>query len=370
MRFPMNHHISDRYFSLLRLRSRLAKKWRRIAGKESTVDMRSLIPFYKKMWQDASELLHADFGEVTSGVWRAGYKNNSTLIHNYKVQIDDPVVLDIAGDKPLCYRLLRENDLPVPEHQAFNVRNFEAAKKFMDKHDGSLFVVKPSRGTSGSRGVTTHIRTFRECCHASALASLYGDDIIIERMIVGESYRLLVLGGNMIHATRRRGLRFTGDGESTVSQLIVRENERRRVSGLPKIASDHDLCFTLQAQGLTEESVLRKGREVLVKSYDVRYAGKSELRTTFNENVTDLVCRDLRMKAVRAAYVLNSGFTGIDIITLDPAVPLSESGGVINEVNTTPGLHHHYNLINGNGSSPAVDVLKYLLETAHSKKEL
>jgi len=121
---------------------------------------------------------------------------------------------------------------------------------------------------------------------------------------------------------------------------------------------------------LTEESVLRKGREALVKSCDIQHAGKSELRTTFNENVTGLVCRDLRTKAVRAAYALNSEFAGVDIITLDPAVPLRESGGVINEVNTTPGLHHHYNLINGNGSSPAGDVLKYLLETEHSKKGL
>ena len=33
---------------------------------------------------------------------------------------------------------------------------------------------------------------------------------------------------------------------------------------------------------------------------------------------------------------------GVDVITPDPSRPLVESGGVINEVNGTPGLHHHY----------------------------
>jgi cyanophycin synthetase len=64
---------------------------------------------------------------------------------------------------------------------------------------------------------------------------------------------------------------------------------------------------------------------------------------------------------------MNSGFAGIDIITLDPSVPLSESGGVINEVNTTPGLHHHYNHANADSSGPAVDVLKCLLRSRTSE---
>jgi cyanophycin synthetase len=238
----------------------------------------------------------------------------------------------------------------------------------MKKHAGSFFVVKPSQGTSGSRGITTSISTLRECRAAAALASLYGEEIIIERQIPGESYRLLVLNGKMIHATRRRGARVVGDGESTVSQLIGRENEKRRkAAGRPEIACDHDLRFTLQAQGLAEASVIPKEQEVLVKSCDLRRAGKNELRTVFNEDVTGLVCADLRETAVRAAEALNSRFAGIDIITLDPMVPLKECGGVINEVNTTPGLHHHYNLINGNGSAPAVEVLRYLLSATPSK---
>ena len=58
----------------------------------------------------------------------------------------------------------------------------------------------------------------------------------------------------------------------------------------------------------------------------------------------------------------NISCTGlIDIITFNPGISLESSGGVINEINTTPGLHHHYNLLNDHGTPPAVPVLKYLL---------
>jgi cyanophycin synthetase len=267
----------------------------------------------------------------------------------------------MAGNKPLCYRLLKEKGLPVPEYRVFTARGLTAAEEFMTKHNGSLFVVKPARGTSGSRGITTHIRSFRECCRAGALASLYGDELIIEQLSVGESYRLLILDGRMIHATRRRGVRLTGDGTATIRRLIEKEKERRCVPAALDMASDRDLQSTLRSQGLAMESLPEAGKEVLVKCCDFLPEAKSEVRTVFNEDVTGLICRDLRDAAVHAARALNSRFAGIDIITLDPSVSLHESGGVINEINTTPGLHHHYNLINDQLPPPAVHVLEYLL---------
>lgn len=331
-------------------------------GKETTLDMSRLIPFYKKIWQDAANFLQVDFNELANGVWQMCSEDKRTLIHNYKVQIDDPVILDMAGNKPLCYRLLKEKGLPVPEYQVFTICGFESAEKFMTMHNGSLFVVKPARGTSGSRGITTHIRSFQECRRAGALASLYGDEIIVERLIAGESYRLLILDGKMIHATRRQGFRIKGDGQSTIWQLIEKENKSRQMKKLKNIMLDRDIGVTLPAQGLGKESIPGVGQEVLIKSYDFPKGIGSEVRTIFNENVTDLVCQDLITHSVRAAGILDSKFAGVDIITLDPTKPLRETGGAIIEINTTPGLHHHYNLMNDQYPPPAVHVLEYLLQ--------
>ena len=357
----MKIYVQEGYLFWLQLRSRLIKRWKRLLGDDVLLDMSSLIPFYKNIWREACTKIAADFSEITDGIWKVSRNERMTLIHNYKVQIDDPVVLNIAGNKALCYRLLSEHDMPVPPYETFTIHSIGKAKEFMEKHKGSLFVVKPSQGTSGARGITTHVRSLRECTHAAALASLYGKEILIERLIPGESYRLLILDGRMIHAVRRRGMHVTGNGFSTVCQLVEEENRLRQKQNLPCIDIDRDLEATLKVQGFSGQSILGEGQTILVKSYPSRQQKTSEYRTVFNEDVSESVCRGLQDEAVRAASIIQSRFAGVDIITLDLTVPLGESGGVINEINTTPGLHHHFNLTNGTGCLPAADVLNYLL---------
>ena len=87
----------------------------------------------------------------------------------------------------------------------------------------------------------------------------------------------------------------------------------------------------------------------------------TEVRTVYNETVTHLVCDSLRRDAERAARVVGSDFVGVDVITTDPAVPLQQCGGVINEVNTTPALHHHYGTPGARFPRVALDVLRALI---------
>ncbi len=43
--------------------------------------------------------------------------------------------------------------------------------------------------------------------------------------------------------------------------------------------------------------------------------------------------------------------------------PLSETGGVVNEINTTPGLHHHYLISDRSEIYPvAIPIIKFLLK--------
>jgi cyanophycin synthetase len=349
---------------LLRLKSGFYKILRRISRKERSLDMGTMIPFYKEIWQNAAKQIGAEVKELSGGIWQVSYDGRTTLIDNYKVQIDDPVVLSVAGNKCLCYSLMKEKGLPVPEYQVFGLDSIHRAKSFMENHPGNLFVIKPAIGTSGARGVTTHIRSYQECVRGTVLASLYCSKILIERWIPGESYRLLILGGRMIHAARRQGLRVHGDGNASVGELVGRENARRRIDikkQLPIIAdSDRDYLSTLYCQSISPNSILDAGHSILVRSWASPHGEYDEDRTVFDEDVTDIIGEGLREQALRAAQAVGSQFAGVDVISLDPCRPLDQTGGAINEINTTPGLHHHYNLANEHGS-PAVAVLKYLL---------
>ncbi|MGH8583905.1 MAG: hypothetical protein ACREWG_14215 [Gammaproteobacteria bacterium] len=347
---------ADWRLALARKQLYLRRKLEGVMGWRSPVEMQGFTGFYKALWQRAAAAIGASFEELAEGFWEVRRDGRMTLINNFEVRLDDPVILHLAGDKALCYRLLQRGGLPVPEHAVYSLAEFETAAQFIRAQGPQLAVVKPSKGTSGARGVTTHIRTLPECRKATALASLYGEAILIERWIAGESYRLLVLDGRMIHASRRRGLRVVGDGTATIDRLMARQIRAAGVS-----AADRDIVATLAAQGLTTASVLEDRREVLVRSSPLARHDVGEQRTVFDENVTGEICGAIRAVAAQAAELLFSRFAGVDVITLDPTLPLIKTGGVINEINTTPGLHHHYNLINQTGVDPASEVLVYLL---------
>jgi cyanophycin synthetase len=360
-----SHKISKGEIKLLRLKYRMSKIVRSITKTEKNIYVWKRIPMYKEIWENAAAQISAQFLELAEGIWEVRLGNQRTRISNHMVQLDDPVILDLAGNKPFCYWLMKNNDLPIPPYLTFQVNELSKARQFMEENSGS-FVIKPATGTSAGMGVTTHIQSFQACYRAVALASLYCNEIIIERLVPGECYRFLILDGKMIHASRRSGIRVKGDGRSTLGQLIEEENKRRKkLYGGHSLRPRHyevDLIHTLQSQELSIEFVPKKEEEVLVKSVDYSFRTNVEVRTVYNENVTDLICPDLKSQAVRAAMLLNSKFAGVDVITRDPTVSLEKSGGVINEINTTPGLHHHYNLINHHDLSPAVHVLRYLLK--------
>jgi len=296
---------------------------------------------YQGIWRAVAEKIGARFTILEDSVWELELDGKKTRFKNYLVEFDSPVTLEIAGMKPLIYKLFSEHGLRVPDHQVFQLDDLDRAWEFVKRYPSGC-AVKPASGTSSGQGVTTHIQTKRELRRAAVLASLYGQELLIEPMIPGECYRLLVLDGEIIHAVRRRGPRVVGDGFSTMASLIRAENDRRMERGEQVLDIDQDCLFTLGYQYLSPESIPAQGRTVIVKSVNDPHKKYVEVRTVYNEAVTDMICDSLRSDAESAAKILNSRLVGVDFITVDPTVPLAQSGGVINEVNTTPGLHHHY----------------------------
>jgi glutathione synthase/RimK-type ligase-like ATP-grasp enzyme len=61
-----------------------------------------------------------------------------------------------------------------------------------------------------------------------------------------------------------------------------------------------------------------------------------------NESATHLLCEEVVEAGARAAGAVGVRLAGVDVITVDPARPLADTGGVVLEVNTTPGFYYHY----------------------------
>ena len=75
-----------------------------------------------------------------------------------------------------------------------------------------------------------------------------------------------------------------------------------------------------------------------------------------------LVARYLVGEGARSAAILGVQLAGVGLITTDPGGPLEETDGVSNEVNTTPGLHYHYQISNAAQGVPVIEpILTHLL---------
>ena len=89
-------------------------------------------------------------------------------------------------------------------------------------------------------------------------------------------------------------------------------------------------------QGLKLSSVPSAGERVKVKHV------VGENRRDDNQTASDKFCDSTVELGRRIVAAIGLRVAGIDIITKDPSVPLSDSGGVLLEVNAPPGFFYHY----------------------------
>lgn len=315
--------------------------------------------FYRGVWEEAAAAAGAEVVDLGDGFLELRRNGTHTRVWKSFVEIDHPVTLHLSGNKAVVHRLLTAAGIPVPEYLAFGLDRVDEAAAFV-RRLGRDCVVKPMRGSGGGVGVTTHVRSARQVRRAAYEASIFGRELIIEEQVAGDVYRLLYLDGEFLDAILRRPPCVKGDGKSTVRELIEAENRRRRAEGgaaaIGTIPIDFDCRAALKRAGLGLGSVPEAEREVAVKG--TSNAG-AELES---RSVRDRIGPELREAGARAAEVAGVRLAGVDAITTDPAVPLESSGGVINEVNTTPGLHWHYRIANPEqGVKVAIPVLERLL---------
>lgn len=349
-----------RLLRLVRLFKRLQKIWVDWRGTSGQVYFESRVSQYENIWQHVADALDAELVQLDDEVWEIRRGGQRTRVNNYLLEYDNPVVLGIAGNKPLVHQLLANKGLPIPKYKVFTLRDLDLAYPFL-KACPMGCVVKPADGFGG-KGVTTHVMSAAELRRAAVLASLYSPQLLIEQQIPGESYRLLVLKGKVVHAVCRRGLRIRADGTSSIAELIAQQNAQLKRDGATKIDFDCDLDFTLEYQRMDLQSVLARDEEILIKSINDPTRKQVEVRTVYGETVTDQVCDEIIQQAEAAAREVGTDFVGVDIIARRIDVPLEETGGAINEINTTPALHHHYDSTKESCPAVAVQAISLLLD--------
>ena len=316
--------------------------------------------FYDRMWRDAARDVNAMVERLTGEFLRVRRGGVETLVNQSLVMIDSPVTVELALDKPAVRSLLDAVGLPTARSTVVRRGDVAAARAFRRTIPGPV-VVKPT-GTGAGNGFTGGLEGDDDLVRALVNAGRTYSSLIVEQGVTGHEYRLLYLDGVLLDAVERFAPTVRGDGSSTVAGLVLQENRRRADTGAAEVCRalriDLDLELSVRRAGHRLPSVLRDGEEIVVKS---GVSDNSARENATVRSLPDTLVADGR----RAVAATRLRLAGVDVITPDPALPLSEAGGVIIEVNATPGLHHHAWVRDPESATPVgALILERLLEPA------
>ena len=269
---------------------------------------------------DDGNLVQLGYSAAMRRIWTAETDQTSAIAET------------ISRDKDLTKELISSVGVPVPEG-----REVESAEDAVEAAEdiGFPVVVKPTDGNHG-RGVFIDLTTPDDVRKAYAIAVEEGSSVLVERSIQGIEHRLLVIGGKLIAANRSDLITVSGDGQSTVLELIesqVNTDPRRgntELHPLSIIRIDTAAQMELDRQKLTPDSVPAAGREVLIQ----RNANHAF-------DCTDEVHPETAEQAALAARVVGLDIAGVDLVCQDISQPLAGQGGAIVEVNAGPSLLMH-----------------------------
>jgi len=283
---------------------------------------------------------------------RLGRGRYAEMLRGFDTSLTSTVASNLAKRKDVTQALLATAGLPVARQRA--VRSAEGAIAAAQAI-GYPVVVKPRDGSQG-RAVAVGLTTDNEVAEAFAKAQKVSRAVVVESLILGETFRISVVGGKLFAAALRHPPRVRGDGAHKIEELIVQENrnpERQRGGGMRPIVPDDEMLALLAGQGLSLTSIPESGRWVMLRRVpNPPFGDKTD--------VTDLVHPTVRTMAERVAGVLGVSVCGIDFVTTDIARPYRETGGAICEVNTLPDLGVHLRVSEGTPRDGARAVLNML----------
>jgi cyanophycin synthetase len=267
-------------------------------------------------------LVQLGYGALQNRIWTA------------ETDLTSAIAEGIAGNKDLTKSLLRGCGIPVPYGEV--VHSSEAAWEVAEDI-GLPVVVKPRDGNRG-RGVMLNLRSRDEVEAAFAVARAEDPDVIVERYIEGDEHRVLVVGGKVVAVARGESAWVTGDGQSSIVQLVnaqINSDPRRGNADIHPLEAldprtNSVILANLQRQRLTPDAVPQDTQRVLI---------------TANGNhaieCTETIHAEVAHLCTLAARVIGLDIAGIDLVCKDISQPLEAQGGAVVEVNAGPSLLMH-----------------------------
>lgn len=238
----------------------------------------------------------------------------------------------LAKNKQKARMKFQENKVPTPAGGCFyDEDDIEKIYKFADEI-GYPVVLKPMDGARG-HGVFTNISSRNELkeTYYHIKNDLEYKNIILEKFVVGDDFRVFVVGNKVAGVIKRTPANIVGDGEHTIQELIDEKNKKRSVNpflSTALIKIDKEVNDYVSSAGYSLTSVLEKDKLLFLRGKANASSGGDTL------GVTNEFPDEVKKVAVSAMKSL-TGFThcGVDVL-------YDKASGTYNviEINSRPQI--------------------------------
>ena len=250
---------------------------------------------------------------------------------------------EISKDKDYAAFFMRKMGYPAVRGRAFysdtwckiigSKQNTKAAVVYA-KNKGFPLFVKPNDGSQGNSVAKVHSEKDLRVALKRIFKST--DIALVQAVLVGRDYRIVVLDGKIISAYERIALSVVGDGHLNIRQLLRQKQNEFDMSGRDtKIKfSDPRIVSKLKSQGLALHYKPRNGERVyLLDNANLSTGGDAV-------DVTNSLHSDFKKIAAKIAYDMNLRMCGVDMMISGDITSAPRKYAIL-ETNAAPGLDHY-----------------------------
>lgn len=321
----------------------------------------SLLGFNTLHFLKAANELGIPWQHLSGQTFQYGYGSLSRLLNSSFSDKTSTISAAIARDKTQTARLLKLGGIPTPSQ--LTVNSAEDAVKAAERLSYPV-VVKPA-DQDGGLGVSAFLTNSTDVSKAYEEAKKYSTNVIIEKFIEGNDYRIQIVDGAVQGIIMRSPAGVIGNGSQTILELISKINHERKKATddsrfLHQIAIDAECMRMLSAQNLNLESIPKQSVFVRLRgAANVSSGGTPKLL-----NVQDAHEDNIEL-ALKAARLVRLDVAGVDLLIPDIKKSWRKVNAAICEVNAQPQMFTTFHrpmlksLIGGtNGRIPIVTILR------------
>ena len=272
------------------------------------------------------------------------FKNGRKRYFRYNTLDLNPVgASDIAKDKDYASFFMRRMGYATVQGKAFYSN--EWCKKIGSKRNinsaysyactlGLPVIVKPNEGSHGS--LVFLVGNKREFMRA--LQHIFKEDrvALVQKVVRGRDYRIVVLDNAVISAYERIPLSVVGDGHSSIKRLLKKKQSLFRAGGRDTCIKSDDIriIHKLRTQKLTLQSIPMRGKRIfLLDNANLSSGGDAK-------DVTKEIHPEFKKLAVKLTKDMGLRLSGVDVMVVGEISQNPRKYRIL-EINAAPGLDHY-----------------------------